>query len=756
MGRRVNPSGPKEALIAIVGEAPGKEESETGVPFCGGSGQLLTKTLRDVGLNRSEIYITNVVKERPPQNDLSRLHEVGISLQESERELINELRGTKANVIVPLGGVALKALTGYGAITKYRGSILSSPYLEKRKIIPSIHPAYCLRGNYRSVALLAYDLLKAKTESNSSKFIPTSRTYKINPTYDEVHDLLDRFFKAPYLSLDIETDMGASFIKCIGFADSPNFAGCIPLIEGGLPKWTQDQEIEIWKKIKELLTNGMTKIIIQNMMFEQTVLYPYIGEITPVYMDTMIAHHCLLSELRKSLALQTSIYTREPYYKDDAKNEDYAPTALYTYNCKDCAVTYEIFQTLDQDLKDEGMHDYFHGYQMPLANVMWKASMTGIKIDTNKVIKYREQAQEDMEKAQARLDELVGYHLNVSSTRQVALLLYDEMKLPRQFHRKTRKVTTNEEAIRKLASLFPNEIFDCMLKVRELSKLISTYFKVFWDEDKRCRCSWLIHGTETGRLSSATNIKGTGLNMQNQVPRYRDVFVADEGHQLIKIDLSQVEARLVAYLSKSPHMIKVFEGGGDIHSMVASMVLGVPINQITKDSRERSIGKKCVHSANYLIGPYLFASLIGVSNPEGKRLLERYYGIFQIKDWHRRVEEEIKKTRTLTTPFGRKRRFFDRYGDDLLRAAVAYIPQSTASDHINRAAVRLYPQLPESSAILLQVHDEIVIQAKEADVEKVIGLAKRELSTPIPIDGRDVVIPIDIQVGGNWKDGVAI
>ena len=70
----------------------------------------------------------------------------------------------------------------------------------------------------------------------------------------------------------------------------------------------------------------MTKIIIQNMMFEQTVLYPYVGEITPVYMDTMIAHHCLLSELRKSLALQTSIYTREPYYKDDAKNEDYAPT----------------------------------------------------------------------------------------------------------------------------------------------------------------------------------------------------------------------------------------------------------------------------------------------------------------------------------------------------------------------------------------------------------------------------------------------
>jgi DNA polymerase-1 len=295
-----------------------------------------------------------------------------------------------------------------------------------------------------------------------------------------------------------------------------------------------------------------------------------------------------------------------------------------------------------------------------------------------------------------------------------------------------------------------------MLKVRELSKLISTYFKAFWDEDERCRCSWLIHGTETGRLSSASNIKGTGLNMQNQVPRYRDVFVADEGCSLIKIDLSQVEARLVAYLSKSPHMIAVFEEGRDIHSMVASMVLGVPINQITKESRERGIGKKCVHSANYLIGPYLFASLIGVSNPEGKRLLERYYGIFQIKDWHSRVEEEIKKTRTLTTPFGRKRRFFDRYGDDLLRAAVAYIPQSTASDHINRAAVRIYPQLPEGASILLQVHDEIVIQAKTSDLLSVVELAKRELSTPIPIDGQDVIIPIDIQAGENWKDGVKI
>ena len=217
-----------------------------------------------------------------------------------------------------------------------------------------------------------------------------------------------------------------------------------------------------------------------------------------------------------------------------------------------------------------------------------------------------------------------------------------------------------------------------------------------------------------------------------------------------------MEARLVAYLSKSPHMIKVFDEGRDIHSMVASMVLGVPINQITKESRERSIGKKCVHSANYLIGPYLFASLIGVSNPEGKRLLDRYYTIFQIRDWHRRIEEEIKKSRILTTPFGRKRRFFDRYGDDLLRAAVAYIPQSTASDHINRAAVRIYPQLPESANILLQVHDEIVIQAKTCDVDRVVDLAKRELSTPIPIDGKDVIIPIDIQVGENWKDGVAI
>ena len=198
---------------------------------------------------------------------------------------------------------------------------------------------------YKSSALVLFDLDKAKKESENNNFksIPV-REYKIHPSFDEALALLERFAKADAVAVDIETDRGANFIKCIGFADNANFAGCIPIVEKGTPVWAFSQECELWKQIRQILTNKNIKKIIQNMDFEMEVLFPFVGEIYPVYMDTMIASHLNLPEVRKSLAVQTSIYTNEPYYKDDAKELDYEPTALYTYNCKDCAVTFEIYE----------------------------------------------------------------------------------------------------------------------------------------------------------------------------------------------------------------------------------------------------------------------------------------------------------------------------------------------------------------------------------------------------------------------------
>ena len=181
------------------------------------------------------------------------------------------------------------------------------------------------------------------------------------------------------------------------------------------------------------------------------------------------------------------------------------------------------------------------------------------------------------------------------------------------------------------------------------------------------------------------------------------------------------------------------------------MVLSIPLKHIGKESEERKKGKTCVHAANYLIGVGKFATIIDLPQNEARILLGRYYSLFKLGIWHDKVRDTIKKSRTLVTPFGRKRQFFDIMGEPLFRSAIAFVPQSTASDHINMGAVRMESQFPPQTKILLQVHDELVIQCREKDQNKVIDIINKELSQPIHIHGKEVVIPVDIGVGKDWK-----
>jgi len=748
---RIEGTGPLTSKVAIVLESPSSEEMRSGLGLAGEQGRLFNRLLKHSNLTRKDVYITHLVKQSLPYNDWTRLGEVGLDREEIKEDLEIELSKLKdLEIVIPLGNQGLKALTGRWGITKWRGSVLKCPTLPKIKVIPTLHPSYVMKGQYKETSLMMFDFNKVgKALKNELDIV--ERTFKINPTFEECCELLDRFNKAPVVALDIETDMGANFIKCVGFADSRDFAGCIPFYEGGRAVWTEEQESFLWQRVRDILTNPQVGKVVQNMMFEMSVLYPWVGEINPVLMDTAIAHHCLLSELKKNLGLQTSIYTTEPYFKDEAKDGGWGPQVLYEYNCKDCTVTYEIYQVLEKDLKEEGMYDYFHGYQMPLATLLFRASNFGMKVNIKKVQQYFNKHTQLLNKAQRSLDKEVGYELNANSPKALAKLLYEEMGLPKQFNKITGKSTTNEEALVKLNKAYPNKIFDLILEVRGQRKLISTYLKEFWDEDERCRPNWNVYGTETGRLASSENIYGTGLNMQNIPGSIRDIFVADSGCILVKVDLSQVEARLVAYIAEDPTMMNVFEKGEDIHSKVASMVLDIPLERIGKDSEERKKGKTCVHAANYLIGAGKFGTIIGLPMARAKVLLGRYYSLFRLGSWHDKIKAKIKKDRILVTPFGRVRRFFDILGEPLYRSAIAHVPQSTASDHINRGAVRMEGQLPKGAQILLQVHDELVIQCLVKDKDRVIELIKRELSEPIPINGREVVIPVDIGVGYDWK-----
>ena len=353
--KRVEPCGPRDAKIAIVGEAPGSDEERLGIPFVGSSGDLLTRTLLGVGIKRESCYITNVIKVRPPANKLERLKELGLTIEEFYPELYTELNQIKPNIVIALGNTPLMALTGQTGISNWRGSVLEGvDEIKGLKIIPTVHPAFCLRV-YNQIHLLRFDLKKALKESEYPEIRRVQRVYHINPTFDDALSMLNEYSEASRLSIDIETYMKSGLIRTIAICSNSTVALCIPFIQSiHQLYWSRCEEIEIWKRLSALLLDPDKEIIAQNAQFETMQLWPYLNGQIHYWMDTLRAHAIAYPEFPHSLAFMNSIYTDMPYYKEEGKqalqgNRDF--NTLQIYNCKDALVTFEIAEKLERELQ---------------------------------------------------------------------------------------------------------------------------------------------------------------------------------------------------------------------------------------------------------------------------------------------------------------------------------------------------------------------------------------------------------------------
>lgn len=349
---RVEAEGPLDAKILICGESPGAEEEQVGRPFVGASGQLLDMILSSVGIDRTRCYVTNVVKIRPPSNKLDRLGEYGLQLTDFYPELFNEVNNVKPNIVIALGNTPLEALTGISSVTKYRGSVLEGkPEVGKVKVLPSLHPAACLR-TYSWTHILKFDLKRALAESAYPDIRRKDRTYIINPSFDAIMAELERLMSSTYLSIDLETYMRSGLIRTIGVGDNDISAICIPILNKMTAVWSEPEEKEIWLRMYALLTNQNIKIIAQNAQFELTQLAPYTERKMQIWVDTLRYHAILYPEMPHSLAFMTSIYTDLVYYKDDGKTSDDNTASfdqLQVYNCKDVVATFEIAMNLERE-----------------------------------------------------------------------------------------------------------------------------------------------------------------------------------------------------------------------------------------------------------------------------------------------------------------------------------------------------------------------------------------------------------------------
>ena len=371
--------GPKQTCqIAIVSDRPSKDELLHNLPLVGSAGKLLNELLGKAGLRRSlyetyipgfgskvtlnspDIYVTMVAPEEAPEdNDFEKSyyekpHKKGVptsKLLHFYDSLRDDLAGCSANVIVALGEHSLRALCNKRGITNWRGSILDSTLLPGRKVIPIVHPEKILREwYYRSLTI--HDLKRIAKQSTFPEIRRPYRDYVLRPTIKDVEFFYEtRYRNADKLSLDIETK--GSSISCVGFSDSRSHALVIPFISEGGHYWkTVEEEIFAWKVVANLCA-GPSKKILQNAQFDWSHLASHGCPLTNVWWDTMLAQSILYPELEKSLAMLTSIYTEEPYYKAEGRaalknksDKSWSPSQnddkLWLYNARDCAVTYEV------------------------------------------------------------------------------------------------------------------------------------------------------------------------------------------------------------------------------------------------------------------------------------------------------------------------------------------------------------------------------------------------------------------------------
>ena len=759
--------GPKNASLAIFGEAPGEDEIRYRKPFVGRSGQLLTEVLNACGLSRRDIYIDNVIQVRPPGNKLERLSELGMTKESFYEGAKNRLREARPDVCLLLGATALDCFLSLKPITKHRGSV----YMwEGIKMLPSIHPANIVRGAHENLYLLEFDIQKAKSIFGIKK-VYRNRKFIIDPTADEVLHHLDRLKNAEFLSIDIETRRGNT-IDCFGLGDSEDFALCIPFLTSKGPRWDQEVEALIWTRIKEVLQSPSHKIM-QNMMYELYFFYFYGLPVKNIWMDTMIAIHTIYPELKKALWNILSLYTYTTYHKDELRDAE-RDEDRWTYNCKDVAGTFEAAMGLHEDLIAQDLVHFFHNHVMRLVKPYISMSVKGIKVDYQKLEKLRGITIKERDYWQKELEKKIGYPFNVKSFKQMKEYFYEEKKLSPVI--KKGRPTLDENALWFLSAKYPKmEELKDVIKVRNRRTFLELFLNKEFDWDGRLRYGFNPVGTITGRSSASASAFYTGLNPQ-QTPRshgdphmvwndFQGAFLAEEGCSFVAADLAQAEARDVAFLCNDLVEKEMYANNQSVHIRNAMICSGLPAEECGKGSWAYDLGKMSKHQYNYSGGPIQFHRRVIKEYGKSETPLPEGFSVKMIKEifakfdrhtplvkqvYHVDVKHQIKLNRMLFNPFGRRRFFMDSYGDELFRSAYATTPQSTVVDIIHRAMKweNIPANIPQHKLnyMILQKHDELVVHCRDEDILEVKKVMKEWMEVGIMIHGDEMVIPVEFSV----------
>lgn len=770
------------ARIALVGARPGKEEARLGHPFVGGSGEELWKLLTHHRVNRTQCLVTNSVLTFDPDRALPTPSEI----RENLPRLRAELEAYPTNVIIALGNEALQALCGIRGIDNWRGSILESTLLPGRKVVAAWHPANILR-TYERRYILDADLRRAVAQSLFPEIRRPDRNFIIDPTMDQCVEYLRSI--GDEICVDVECTRQLHHLRCVGVGDMRNSKDilCIPIMRGQM---TISEKIVVIRELQKVFDR--CGVVGQNIGFDKWVLELFGFRVPRLTFDTMLSHHLLWPEAGMKLkddagkdnfagghdlGFICSCYSEEPYYKHEGhlrEDTEEEWRKHWIYNCKDVAVTIESAVGLRNELQEFGQTDYYYSEVNQLIDPVWRMQDNGLDIDAEALKERKQRAQLENRVLQGRLNRAVGFPINVRSTVHLRYLLHDKLHLPiKKRTKKTGAPSTDEDTLRTLAWNSPyTDLFKLILDVRERRTLLSGFMQLETSQDGRYRAAYLIHGTDSGRLSSRApkDLDGRqGPQLQNIPVHFRNIFRAPPGFGLMGADLRRAEAMFVAYDSGDVGLIQGFETPGyDPYVGLGEYVLGIKFAEQSKEMFViyRDCFKQVTHASNYGMGPDKLIGVLrlkgidiedinvrGIHKPKHKAeyFLNGYHERFPAVRgrWQARLREEVRTKRTLYDAFGRRRFFMGRMDESLFRIAFSYRPQASVVGITNRAFRKLDAQ---GWKMVLQVHDFVGIEYALDRKAECYHALQEAFNTPLTLNGRTFTIPLDIKAGPNWRD----
>lgn len=805
--------------LLILGEAPSYAELEAGRPFVGPAGKQLDYLLRDAQIDRSQCWLTNVSKYFVPfPEDRKkkipfhvRCKQAGIDLQQQVEELQVEINSVNPNCILVLGGTALEAVTKYKSITDYRGSILHGM---GRKLVPSYHPAHLIHSEGSEILgywvrqVMLFDFMRAKKQSSFPELKLPYRNLSVCKSSWQLAEFISQGkmrAKGRYkLALDIEAQECIPI--CLGLAFDEKNGICVPLWNtrniSNIP--TADM-VSIWILLANLIFDSSIDIIGQNFKYDQDKITRLGLRIHKLASDTMLKAFAINPELPKNLAFNTSIYTEEPFYKNEGMYEG-ALHDLFIGCARDACVTWEVDTKMDPDLDELGMRPFYENFLMKLHDLYLDIENEGFRIDENRREELLRKYIAMDEELNFELFEIAGKIINVNSWQQVQDFLYTYLNLPY-------KTTTGEEELTVLLNSShvktetQKRAIDIILTKRRVLKTINTYILAYPDYDGRMKSTYFLC-LKTGRTSTGqqeppirpkhdkltgeetdkkTKVKYLGTAFQTMTKHgdigqdVRSMYIADEGEIFIQADSSQAEARVVALLANDDKMLKAYDEH-DIHALTASWFMGGTEESWSKktlgyEHPNRFIGKTLRHAGhlgakkrraatevNTMARKYKIN--IKISESEADRYLKIFHAMSPNiqKVFHAEIIRCVEKQRILTAPLpfgidaphGGKRIFYERHGDELFREAFSYIPQRAVSDNTKAAALRIKGKHPWIR-IILESHDALLCSVP---IEKrfVAGaIIKQEMERAIDFSAcslprRSLSIPCELETGYNYQE----